>query len=253
MSTQCAHFPAIEPTADAARNARLPFAATTAEKPSGIRRSVFQFGAPCAASRKRCCAWNTARPANTVPTRSPRCSLIASSLLSPPYRTPPNPAVRAAPRRAPQRRERRNRARLGPRRAGLGDGTPPAASSPAPPHSPRLRAAHGRAGSGGSARCCSVLPDAAARVPRRCQDTGLRGGANGGAAPPPTAPPCGRHGAASRFWQPFLAAGGCPRLGSPRKALLSSAPSPGAALSPSKPTLQIRPDQRSFQVVAGRR
>lgn len=48
-----------------------------------------------------------------------------------------------------------------------------------------------------------------------------------------------------------MGAGGQPEA-TPRKAGPSAVPSPGAALSPSKPRLEMRPAQRPFQVVAGR-
>lgn len=169
-----------------------------------------------------------------------------------------------------------------PRRAGVGSRDP---SRRAQPRAAPLTPAEGRSWSRRPRGQRPVLPDAARR---RCSRPALLPGHEtagtppGGAAPPPpppppTAPPCGQDctaparqspgtrlpaprpalpAAGSRLSQRaavggWMGAGGQPEA-TPRKAGPSAVPSPGAALSPSKPRLEMRPAQRPFQVVAGR-
>lgn len=164
-----------------------------------------------------------------------------------------------------------------PRRAGVGSRDP---SRRAQPRAAPLTPAEGRSWSRRPRGQRPVLPGAAARVPRCCQDTrprGRRRAEQHRPPPPPTAPPCGQDctaparqspgtrlpaprpalpAAGSRLSQRaavggWMGAGGQPEA-TPRKAGPSAVPSPGAALSPSKPRLEMRPAQRPFQVVAGR-
>lgn len=218
------------------------------------------------------------RQPKAMPTCGPHCFLIASSLRTlSALQNASDPAVRTAPCRAPQPRERRSGVPPGPRRAGVGSRDP---SRRAQPRAAPLTPAEGRSWSRRPRGQRPVLPGAAARVPRCCQDTrprGRRRAEQHRPPPPPTAPPCGQDctaparqspgtrlpaprpalpAAGSRLSQRaavggWMGAGGQPEA-TPRKAGPSAVPSPGAALSPSKPRLEMRPAQRPFQVVVGR-
>lgn len=166
------------------------------------------------------------RQPKAMPTCSPHCFLIASSLRTlSALQNASDPAVRTAPCRAPQPRERRSGVPPGPRRAGVGSRDP---SRRAQPRAAPLTPAEGRSWSRRPRGQRPVLPGAAARVPRCCQDTRPRGRRRAEQHRPPpshsapvwpglhstgTAEP--RHAAARTpprtpgSWQPSLAAGGC--------------------------------------------